>query len=254
MGQNTKTVTDQSFQADVLGADKPVLVDFWAEWCGPCRMIAPALEEIAAELGDRKPRYSGPLWRARNPDHAAVQEWRGSGPEGRRRAAQPDPAVAGRSADGVGQQPGRLSRRLGSFEPDRVRPEPVEFRQAVVELQPINPARPEDVKAGAHAPRLVQGGDAEIQCVGLVLDMGVKRRSALPAEAAMPKAARSDAANRRFTGLQPIMCHRHGSEDHRRRAAVELAGPAMAPARVIGLAVQREANRSTKASAGPMSH
>ena len=53
MGQNTKTVTDQSFQADVLGAEKPVLVDFWAEWCGPCRMIAPALEEIAADLGDK---------------------------------------------------------------------------------------------------------------------------------------------------------------------------------------------------------
>ena len=48
-----KTVTDHNFGQEVLGADKPVLVDFWAEWCGPCRMIAPALEELSNELGEK---------------------------------------------------------------------------------------------------------------------------------------------------------------------------------------------------------
>ena len=53
MSKNIVHVSDESFEQEVLNASKPVLIDYWAEWCGPCKMIAPIIEELAEEYGEK---------------------------------------------------------------------------------------------------------------------------------------------------------------------------------------------------------
>jgi hypothetical protein len=110
------------------------------------------------------------------------------------------------------------------------------------------------VKAGLNASRNVERCDAEIDGFGLMIDLHVEWRSALPAKSAMPEAAGSNGPNRLLSADDPVIRSRNACENHCRRPAIELAGPAMAPACIERLACELVADVSAHAATGPFFH
>ena len=121
-------------------------------------------------------------------------------------------------------------------------------------LEPADPASPEDMKSGSSCFSVVERRDAEIDRLGLMIDLHQKRRAAIAAEFAVTEARRGNGPHL----LRPLdpdeIVDRNARKDHRRRAAVELAGPAMTPAAVERFALELVSNPAAEAATGQSCH
>ena len=127
-------------------------------------------------------------------------------------------------------------------------------RQIVAWVEPTDAAAPENMESRRYGVGIVQGGNAEIDRFRLMIDLHQERRSTSAAKLAMTEAGRLKAPDVLLAGGPTEIAGGHAGKDHRRRAAIELTGPAMAPARVEGIAQKLVSDASAKASTSPISH